>query len=102
MKLTKVLLVEGQRASYNYPELSLNIMVLDSNSSLMTVTKNKDVRPLSTHEIALHLGVTEADVCQFLQCKPGSVNIETVGDTDGNLAKIRWGCLTGFAGAKSA
>ena len=102
MKVEKILLVEGQSASYNFPQLNLNIMVLDNKTSVMTVTEMGKAEPLSTKGIASFLHVEEADVCRFLQCEPNSNVIKTIGDTDGVLAKLRWGCLNGFAGAKTA
>lgn len=102
MNLEKILLVEGPVASHNYPNLNLIIALGDNGNCLVCVTKNAMCSPLDTKEIANQLGVTEEDVCRFMHCQPGSKQIECVGDMDGNLAKIRWICLTGFAGAKTA
>lgn len=102
MKVEKILFVQGESASRNFPQLNLNILVFDNGTSVMTVTKGSSTSPLTTKEIATHLHVAETDVCRFLHCEPDSNTIKTIGDADGILAKIHWGCLTGFAGAKTA
>lgn len=99
MKAKSIVLVEGRAASYNFPQLNLNIMVLNDKTSVMTVTEKGKATPLTTKEIASILNVKEADVCRFLQCEPDSNTIRTIGDRDGVLARLRWGCLTGFAKA---
>ncbi|WP_394969729.1 hypothetical protein [Candidatus Allofournierella merdipullorum] len=99
MKLEKLLLVKGEAASHNYPQLNLTISVFDNAESWMVVTLGESVTPLNTAAIAEKLEVKETDVCRFLHCTPGTQVVKCLEDDDGNLAKIRWLCLTGFAGA---
>lgn len=99
MKVEKLLLVKGEAASHNYPQLNLTISVFDNAQSWLVVTLGDDTTPLSTATIAEQLNVKEKDVCHFLHCTPGTQVIKCLEDVDGNLAKIRWMCLTGFAGA---
>lgn len=99
MNVEKFLVVEGQAASYNFPEFDLNIAVLGNGNSIFMVKKHGQDNPLNTKQIAECLSVSEEEVCQYLRCEKGKSMIFCFGDRDGGLAQIEWGCLTGFAGS---
>lgn len=99
MKLEKLLLLEGEAASYCSPQFNLTISVFENAQTWLVVTLGSSDTPLDTAAIAAQLKVKEADVCRFLHCEPGDRIIACKGDSDGSLAKIRWLCLTGFASA---